>query len=86
MGMKDCMLKVCPCCKEKSPHLVFSIVGLSVSFTELILASIYNYHACGFALAFLGLITSGLYLFFSYREVLEKRKDRKAQDAESLLN
>ena len=72
MGAKDCCLKICPCCKDKNPHLVFAIVGLSISASEIVLASVYNFHMCGFALALIGVFLSGFYLFFSLRAYQEK--------------
>ena len=44
-------------------------MGLSISFAELILASVYNFHACGFALSFIGIISSGIYLYSQIREI-----------------
>ena len=66
--MKQCCLKICPCCKGHDAHLVFSIVGLSISFSELVLACVYNYHMCGFALSIIGIISSGLYLYAKIRD------------------
>ena len=53
------------CC---SAHQWVSIVGLSLSFFELILASVYNFHLLGFGLAIIGILTSGLYLHFAIRD------------------
>jgi hypothetical protein len=53
--------------KPERKHTVMSVVGLSVSAAELILASIYNFSMVGFGLSLIGLVTSGLYLHFNLR-------------------
>lgn len=53
------------CCDA---HKTISIVGLSLSLSELILASVYNFHMIGFAFSVCGIITSGLYVHLSRRE------------------
>ena len=55
----------CTCCDA---HKTISIIGLTFSFCELILASVYNFHTIGFTLSIAGIITSGLYLHLSLRE------------------
>ena len=50
------------CCNKCDKHITISIVGLSLSFWELILASVYNFHTIGLAMALIGIVTSGLYL------------------------
>ena len=59
---------VCKKCCDKMTHTVISITGLSLSFLELIVAGIYNFHFIGFSLAIIGLITSGLYLYFNVKK------------------
>ena len=61
MGCKNCC----------NGHTWVSITGLSLSFFELILASIYNFHMIGFGLSIIGIITSGLYLHFAIRDKRE---------------
>ena len=56
------------CCFSCNRHITVSIVGLSLSFFELILASIYNFHMIGFGLSIIGIITSGLYLHFNIKD------------------
>jgi len=61
------------CCKKGgkrncSGHQWVSIVGLSLSFFELILASVYNFHMLGFGLSIIGILTSGLYLHFAIKD------------------
>mmetsp|Transcript_11870 Transcript_11870/g.15105 ORF Transcript_11870/g.15105 Transcript_11870/m.15105 type:complete len:96 (+) Transcript_11870:42-329(+) len=84
--MKACFLKVCPCCTGKNPHIVFSIVGLSISTTAIILASVYNFHSCGFALDLIGLLSSALYLYLSFRELRQQKLYDAVNDGENLLN
>lgn len=64
------------CCKGDNVkrHMIVSIVGLSLSFFELILASVYNLHMIGLGMAIIGIITSGLYLHFNVKDM----KDRNA--------
>ena len=64
------MVKCCGCCEK---HIATSIVGLCLSFWELILASVYHFQTIGFAFSIIGIITSGLYLHLNLR-------DRKAKD------
>ena len=56
----------CGCCSGK--HKTISIIGLSLSFFQLILASVYNFHLIGFTFSIGGIISSGLYLHLSIRE------------------
>ena len=63
-------------CFNCNRHIVISIVGLSLSFFELILASIYNVHMIGLGMSIIGIITSGLYLHFNI-------KDQKARHGTS---
>lgn len=81
--MKQCCLKICPCCAGRNWHMVFSIVGLSISFTELILASVYNFHICGFALSIIGIFSSGLYLYLNIRE---KKQAAEENDQENFMD
>ena len=53
------------CCNG---HTWVSITGLSLSFFELIMACVYNFHLIGFGFAIIGIITSGLYLHFAIRD------------------
>ena len=57
----------CKKCCDKMTHTVISIIGLSLSLLELIVAGIYNFSFIGFGLAIIGVITSGLYLWFNIK-------------------
>ena len=61
---------MCCCCKKYKcdKHVAISITGLSLSFFEMILASIYNFHECGFGLSIIGIVVSGLYLHFYLKQ------------------
>ena len=57
-------------CKRDQPqrkHTILSIVGLVISFIELIVASVYNAQEFGIGLSIIGIITSGLYLHFNLK-------------------
>ena len=61
----------CACCNkfcEKLTHTVISIIGLTLSCMEFILASVYNFQFIGFGLSILGIVTSGLYLWFNVKK------------------
>ena len=60
-------------CISCNKHIVISIVGLSLSFLELILASIYNVHMIGLGMSIIGIITSGLYLHFNIKDQKARR-------------
>ena len=46
----------------------FTFVGMFLSFFELIVAAVYNFHAMGFVMAVIGIIISFVYLFFILRD------------------
>ena len=67
----------CKCCiRGCNKHFPVSIVGLSLSLFELILASVYNFHMIGFGMSIIGIITSGLYLHFSIKDERAKQASR----------
>ena len=55
-------------CFNCNKHIATSIVGLSFSFFEIILACVYNFHFIGFGLSLIGIITSCLYLHFNIKD------------------
>ena len=59
------MAKKCCSCNK---HIAISIVGLSLSFFEMILAAVYNLHMIGLGMSIIGIITSGLYLHFNVKD------------------
>ena len=64
-------MRCCPCCKPlclKLTHTVISIIGITLSVIELILAGVYNFTFIGFGLSIIGIITSGFYLWFNIKQ------------------
>ena len=59
----------CRTCCNKCTHTVGALIGLSLSCFELIVASVYNFSWVGSCLSVIGIVTSGLYLWFN----LEKK-------------
>ena len=49
------------CCNQ---NLLVAIFGMTVSSMALLFAAVYNFHTFGFCLALVGMLTSGLYVFF----------------------
>lgn len=62
-------------CFNCNKHIVISITGLSLSFFELILASVYNVHLIGLGMSIIGIITSGLYLHFNIKDQQTRHGD-----------
>jgi len=71
----------CCCFNPANKHTVISIVGLSISFTELILASIYNFHAMGFAMSVIGLLTSSLYIYGNFRALQQHGSNMRSTNS-----
>lgn len=63
--------KKCCCCKCDK-HIAISIVGLTLSFWEIILASVYNFHLIGFGFSAIGIVCSGLYLYFNLKDLKQR--------------
>ncbi len=67
-------------CCDFDKHWIFSILGLSMSAFELVLASVYNFHLIGFVFATILMICSGLYIYFTLKD-FRQRKESKATNA-----
>lgn len=67
------------CCCKCDKHIAISIVGLSLSFWELILASVYNFHTIGLAMAIIGIVTSGLYLHLTLKDFKARSESEASQ-------
>ncbi len=73
-------------CCNFDKHWIFSIVGLSMSGLELILASVYNFHLIGFALSSILMICSGLYIYFTLKDFREHKKSKAPSTSSSMNN
>lgn len=61
-------------CCNFDKHWIFCIAGLSISALELVLASVYNFHMIGFALAVILMICSSLYIYFTLKDARARTK------------
>lgn len=71
------------CCCVK-PSKITSIVGFILSLIELILAAVYNFHAFGFSLAIIGLVSSVVFFFITRKDAKrtnDKRDSMRDEDA-----
>jgi uncharacterized protein (DUF1499 family) len=73
-------------CFSCNKHISISIVGLSLSFFELILASVYNLHMIGLGMSIIGIITSGLYLHFNIKDQKARHGSMVSSSADQSQN
>lgn len=76
------MVNCCPC-TNVTRHTIVSVIGLSLSFFELILASVYNLQMIGLGLSIIGIITSGLYLHFNIKDMKKDRNQSNSSHIQS---
>ena len=77
--------KCCWCCKCDK-HIAISITGISLSCFEFTLAAIYNYDYIGSGLAIIGIICSGLYLYFNLKDLRQRSESTMSQQTRTTDN